>query len=418
MPRSDVNPETVPDVPGYEVVREIGRGGMGRVYLARQLNLGRAVCVKLLTAPDAEHASERRERFRREAKILAMVSHPHVLTVLDFGTLPETGEPFLVTEYIENGDLRKFLRSGRAVPAAKRRAILAQIGQALVHLHAKGILHRDLKPENILTPTDSLVKVADFGLAVLLSERGDLTRTNRGIGTLVYASPEQQNGGPVDARSDQYSLAAVAYEMATGKRPVGNFKPPSTVEPTLDKRLDGVLMKALSLDPESRYARLEDFLADLDRGLATDSLPSSRPLIATGLVALTLLAAAALVYSVLPAREVPPQEVLAAQGVPEDAPGPSAEFRRLTSMRAHELWVAQGSPEGEEGDEVSTANWFKAEEQVRKEVEARAYEIWLSQGSPTGAEGAKVEGPNMRRAEAELLDAALKAAEKVDDPKP
>lgn len=420
MPRSDANAGPLPEVPGYEVLRQIGQGGMGRVYLARQTALGRDVCVKLLGSPTGADAAEGVERFRREAKLLAMVAHPHVLTILDFGTLPNSDTPYLVTEYIENGDLRRLLRGGKPLSISKQRAILSQVGQALLHLHSKGILHRDLKPENILAPTDSLVKVADFGLAVLQSERGQLTQTNRGIGSLIYASPEQQNGGLVDARSDQYSFAAMAYEMLTGKRPVGNFKPPSAVDPTLDRRLDGVLMKALSREPEGRYNVLDDFLKDLDESLAADSSLFARPRLATGLVVLAVLVVLAAMWHFrgtgsgqAPTPESPTsgpaQPGVDTQGASTASPRPSPEFHRLTEIRAHEIWVSQGSPTGPEGEAVSMTNWLEAERQVREEVEQRAYELWKAQGSPTGAAGVAVRERNMRKAEAELLEKAQTA---------
>ncbi|WP_337173725.1 serine/threonine-protein kinase [Paludisphaera sp.] len=400
----------LPVVPGYEVVRLIGQGGMGRVYLARHGRLGHMVCIKLLAAGAGPDPSVARERFEREARLLAAASHPHVLTVIDFGVLDD-GSPYLVTEYVEHGDLRKLMAAGR-IPPARRRSILGQIGAALAHIHAKGILHRDLKPENILAPTDSLVKVADFGLAVLEDDRGRLTRTSQGIGTLVYASPEQQGGGAVDARSDQYSLAAIAYELLTGKRPVGSFRRPSEVDPTLDRRVDAVVMKALSPSPADRYATLGAFLEDLDRALA----PPTSARLGTALIGVGLMAAVAAVLTGLvlrPVPEPPPVPPPAPAPPTADEPLPPAEpseaFRRLTEMRAHEIWLSQGSPEGEAGEAVSFSNWVEAENQVREAVKGRAFEIWKSQGSPTGAAGDALREPNMRLAEEQLLREALGA---------
>ncbi|MDG3003514.1 serine/threonine-protein kinase [Paludisphaera mucosa] len=413
----EVNPAALPAVPGYDLLRLIGEGGMGRVYLARQRTLGRTVCVKLLAMPQGEGCSGRRERFEREAKILAMVAHPHVLTILDFGTLPDDGPPYLVTEYIENGDLRKLLQKDRSITPARRRSILSQIGQALSYLHEKKILHRDLKPENILTPTDSLVKVADFGLAVLQEDRGRLTETHQGIGTLVYASPEQQNGGQVDARSDQYSLAAVSYELLTGKRPVGSFKSPSEIDSTLDRRVDGVVMKALSREPQDRYADLDTFLAELDGALAPRASTLGRALFAGALLAIAAAATAAYRGAWFQ-RPDPPPQILRLQPnpppvdpfMPGAEPDPdfesSVEFRELTTIRAREIWVSQGSPRGEAGQAVSLANWVNAERQIREELKARAFDIWKAQGEPAGAAGDAVRGRNMRQALSELLKAA------------
>jgi len=395
-------------VPGLEVIRKIGQGGMGRVYLAYQPKLDRYVCLKVLGEIKEESRDEACERFRREARLLAMISHPHVMSIFDHGTIPSTGEPYLVTQYVENGDLRKMLRGGKPLPPSRCRSLLAQIGAAVAHLHEKGILHRDLKPENILTPSESLVMVADFGLAVLRSERGDLTGTHRGIGTLAYASPEQHAGGPLDARSDQYSLAAVAYEMLTGARPVGRFRPPSAVNPALGTRVDGVVMKALSREPDDRYPRLEEFLRDLDEALGVRPSAIVVPLAAAGLVVVGFLLAAAIYrgkgedQSVATSTPTDVRQVEKSESEAETSP----EFHRLVERRAHEIWVSQGSPVGARGEAVSLTNWLEAERQVRREVEERAYEIWRSQGSPTGAAGEAVHDPNMRRAERELLDEA------------
>ena len=403
-----------PTIPGYDVIRLVGEGGMGRVFLARQRALDRAVCLKVLSVGTGEPTSEARERFEREAKLLAMAAHPHVLTILHYGTTPDEGAPYLVTEYIENGDLRRLIRADRSMPIARIRSILSQVGQALEHLHRKGILHRDLKPENILTPTDSLVKVADFGLAVLRQDRGRLTQSHRGIGTMIYASPEQQNGGDVDERSDQYSLAAIAYEMLTGRRPVGTFKPPSQVDPTLDPRIDGVLMKGLSADREGRYSELRAFTSDLDRALAPPAAAVRAPVLLAGVAALAIGAsgswwlfrnadpprglASLPAPAPAPAHPTPPP--------PEPEPPPpkiSPEHHRLITFRAREIWVDQGAPMGAEGEARSVQNWLQAEQEIKKRVEERAYEIWVGQGSPKGEAGAAMAKINTQTAVVELL---------------
>jgi eukaryotic-like serine/threonine-protein kinase len=199
----------VPKVSGYEMLRLLGQGGMGKVYLATQQALKRLVCVKVLSIPDKEDADLCRAMFAREAELLACVSHPHILSVFDFGTTADSNLPFLVTEYIEEGDLRKRMSKGHAMPIDRVRSILSQVGKALEFLHGKGIIHRDLKPENILMPTDSECKVGDFGLAVMQDKAGLLTRSIRGLGTPGYVSPEQQYGLKIDERTDQYSLAAL-----------------------------------------------------------------------------------------------------------------------------------------------------------------------------------------------------------------
>jgi predicted Ser/Thr protein kinase len=384
---------------------------MGTVYLARQDALSRDVCIKVLAIPGGADAESCRERFRREARLLATVSHPHILTILDFGTTADSDVPFLVTEFIEGGDLRRLMRGKQPVPTARVRSIVSQIGEALALLQRKGILHRDLKPENILMPTESLVKVADFGLAVAQDQRGLLTATNCGLGTVGYASPEQQNALEVDERSDQYSLAALAYELLTGKRVLGSFKPPSELNPRLGRQVDAVLTKALSQDPANRYAKLPDFLRDLDAALARSMRPRWLVPLAVGLPVVAAVAALAswgrLAGDAPAAPPVAPlvakPEPADATGRPADAPERSPEFQELTRLRAYAIWKSQGSPKGEAGDAVASSNWFRAEAEVAAEVDERAFQIWVSQGRPTGAAGDAVSEPNRRRAEAELL---------------
>ena len=241
-------------VQGYEILRTLNEGGMGKIYLARQHALNRLVCVKVLLIPEGLDAELSRTRFCREAELLASASHPHILSVFDFGATGDRGLPYLVTEYIEGGDLRSRMKAGEAVSIPFARSILHQVGDALMYLHDKGILHRDLKPENILMPTESLAKVGDFGIAVLQDKAGVLTESFLGMGTVGYVAPEQQYGLKVDDRADQYSLAALSYELLTGRRPLGLFPPPSRVNSELTHELDAVILKGLAEEPKNRFA--------------------------------------------------------------------------------------------------------------------------------------------------------------------
>ena len=163
---------STPAIQGYEVLQVLGSGGMGIAYLARQEALKRLVCVKVMSISDVEDAELSRARFKREAELLASVSHPNILSVFDFGVTADSGLPFLVTEYIEKGDLRKILTVGEPLPVDQARSLLGQVGEAVEHLHGRGIIHRDLKPENILMCTDSHAKVGDFGIAVMQESVG------------------------------------------------------------------------------------------------------------------------------------------------------------------------------------------------------------------------------------------------------
>src|SRR5271166_4397693 len=282
-----------PTVPGYQLQRLLGRGGMGKVYLAQQQALKRLVCVKVLSIPEGADADLCRAMFAREAELLASVSHPHILSVFDFGTTADLNLPFLVTEYIEAGDLRRRMSKGHAMPIDQVRSILTQVGKALEFLHGKGIIHRDLKPENILMPTDEECKVGDFGLAVMQDKAGLLTRSLRGLGTPGYVSPEQQYGLKIDERTDQYSLAALCYELLTGRRPLGAFSPPSALNPRLPVKLDAVILRGLAEEPKNRFGSVREYLDAFNQALNSTSGRNRWPLLAlVGLLA-SLLALAA-----------------------------------------------------------------------------------------------------------------------------
>jgi formylglycine-generating enzyme required for sulfatase activity len=248
------------EIPGYEAVRLLGRGGMGVVYLARQEALGRTVAIKLLTPNTDANPTVQAARFRREAELMARASHTNIVAIHDFGV--HEGLAFLVMEYVEGGDLGRRLIPEEPWSAAAIRPLVLPIARALACLHRCGILHRDLKPSNILMFDERTPKLADFGIAVLESETGELTRTNAAVGTLGYAAPEQQYNLKLDERTDQYSMAAVFYELATGRRPLGSFAPPSKYNHDLSPEVDEVMMRALREDREDRYPTVEEFGAE------------------------------------------------------------------------------------------------------------------------------------------------------------
>jgi serine/threonine protein kinase len=413
-------------VQGYEILQTLGEGAMGKIYLARQHTLNRLVCMKVLSIPVDEDADLCRSRFCREAELLASVSHPHILSIFDFGATAELGLPFLVTEYIEAGDLRRRMSPGKAMPVAEVRAIVLQIGDALTYLHSRGILHRDLKPENILMPTDSLVKVGDFGIAVMQDKAGLLTQTIHGMGTVGYVSPEQQYGLKVDERTDEYSLAALSYELLSGKRPLGLFPPPSQSNPQLPRRLDAVILRGLAEEAKNRFKSVQDFVSAFDEALA-DSPRKARllPMALAGLAALLLIfaglewfvglrpqrnvpinpapAPVASVAATTAANPVEARVVKVSNDLPANAPEQSPEFKRLVQLRAYTIWVNRGRPTGPEGEAVKEANWLEAENQILSEVKLRAFEIWNQQGRPTDDAGEAVREKNMRAAETQLL---------------
>ncbi len=413
-------------VPGYEILRTLNEGGMGRICLARQHALNRLVCVKTMSIPAGDDADSCRSRFCREAELLASVTHPHILSIFDFGATADEGLPYLVTEYIEGGDLRGRMIAEQPMPVSQAQSILLQVGDALSHLHGRGILHRDLKPENILMPTDSLVKVGDFGLAVMRDKAGSLTEPLLGLGTVGYVSPEQQYGLKVDERTDQYSLAALCYELLTGRRPLGSFAPPSHLNPRLPVKLDAVILRGLAEEPKNRFASVREYLDAFNQALISPSAYNRWPRVAvTGLIASLLAvagwlgtfglgwketigtgwrrAADAAVANPGTLRPLPPPEPKKPTETKANPPERSREFNRLVTLRAYAIWVGQGRPEGLAGDRVREENWHTAERQIETEVTGRAFTIWVKQGRPMGAAGAAVRDKNMRVAEAELL---------------
>ena len=258
--------ELTGQIPQCEITGLIGRGGMGAVYRARQSALDREVAVKILP-PEADPDGSMTERFRREGRILARLSHPHIVAVYDSGTTPD-GHHYFVMELASGGDLAKRMHDA-LLPVDKAVTILLQVGAAVGAAHEQGVVHRDLKPSNVLLMADGTVRVADFGLAVPLQspETERLTREDATLGTAEYAAPEQfagrKGGPPPDCRSDIYSLGVLACELFTGALPRGVFELPSQKAATVDPAVDAVVLKALQRDPRSRFASAGEFCAAL-----------------------------------------------------------------------------------------------------------------------------------------------------------
>jgi tRNA A-37 threonylcarbamoyl transferase component Bud32 len=238
--------------PQLEIIELLGQGGMGAVYKARQPRLNRFVALKILS-PEKQNNPQFAERFEREARALAWLNQPNIVTVYDFG---ETQGMFhLLMEFVDGLSLRQLLRQRRLAPG-EALAIVIQICQALQYAHEQGIIHRDIKPENILLDKKGLVKIADFGIAKLMGQEPQnisLTGAADVVGTPHYMAPEQiEKPQTVDQRADIYSLGVVFYEMLTGELPLGNFQPPSQ-KVHIDVRLDEVVLHALEKEPERRY---------------------------------------------------------------------------------------------------------------------------------------------------------------------
>jgi serine/threonine protein kinase/tetratricopeptide (TPR) repeat protein len=267
----------------YQIVKLLGKGGMGEVYLAEDTKLGRKVALKFLPH-DFTEDEERVRRFAQEARAASALNHPNIFTIHEIGEAD--GRQFIATEFVDGQTLRQQISAG-SLEMSEVLNIAEQIASALNSAHAAGIVHRDIKPENVILRNDGLVKVLDFGLAKLIeqSEAGPddetrkLIKTSAGVvlGTAPYMSPEQARGLPVDARSDIFSLGAVIYEMVSGRRPfagetssdllVAILKteptPLSRFSPEVPAELQRIVRKALTKDRDTRYQTARDLMVDL-----------------------------------------------------------------------------------------------------------------------------------------------------------
>jgi serine/threonine protein kinase len=276
--------------PQLEVLELVGQGGMGAVYKARQAKLDRLVAVKIIRAECCDDPAFA-ERFTREARTLARLSHPGIVAVHDFGELPmptssvSTAECkpqtlfYFIMEYVDGANLRQLMQSGRLSPEMAM-SIIPQVCEALQYAHEEGVVHRDIKPENILLDNRGRVRLADFGLAKLGTRSGmdwTLTGTHQIMGTPQYMAPEQMSGSRnVDHRSDIYSLGVVFYEMLTGTIPVGHFALPSQ-KSAVDRRLDDVVLKAMANEPERRFQAAHELRNSVENLIAAAKSGSKPP---------------------------------------------------------------------------------------------------------------------------------------------
>jgi eukaryotic-like serine/threonine-protein kinase len=306
----------------YQVVELIGQGGFGRVYKAFDPALKRHVAVKTCLLQDGEM----RARFGREAEIAANLRHPHIVTVYDYGH--EGDEPYLVQEYLEGEDLDHKLKRGDAIDPQQLLEWLRQTAEGLEYAHTHGVLHRDIKPANIRVLPAGDVRIMDFGIAKLLEEDRQLTRTGMSVGTPSYLAPEQLMGLRVDHRADIFSFGAMAYELVSGKKPfeadsftailfrVAHEEPAALelIAPACDRRLVALISRCLRKTPDERFADCGELVREL-RSLAGappawPTPPAARTTVADGAATVLYGAASA------PRSEVHPSTPAAGETAP------------------------------------------------------------------------------------------------------
>jgi serine/threonine-protein kinase len=255
----------------YKILNKIGVGGMATVYKGLQISLNRNVAIKVLSKKLSDN-SEIVERFNRESLIIARLTHPNIIHVIDRG-ITSKGMLYFIMDFVEGADIAKIIKETDYYDINQKLNVIIQVCKALAYAHKNGVIHRDIKPANILIDSERNVLVADFGIAQFFdddSEGDQLTRQGVVLGTLAYMSPEQKTSfGNLTASSDLYSLGVVMYELFTGTKPLGNFKSPSVVNLKIPDILSDIILKCLEPEPSNRFSsadELKDQLLELLQG--------------------------------------------------------------------------------------------------------------------------------------------------------
>lgn len=321
--------------PQLEIVGLIGRGGMGWVFKARQPHLDRFVALKLLPKASAGDPLFS-ERFNREARVLARLSHPNIVAVYDFGVAD--GFHYLLMEYVDGLNLRQAMQAGRFSPA-EALAIVPRICEALQFAHEQGVLHRDIKPENILLDARGRVKIADFGIAKWLREDKPsvtLTATGTALGSPHYMAPEQlEKPEQVDHRADIYSLGVVFYEMLTGELPIGRFSPPSE-RVSLDQRVDDIVLRALAREKELRQNSAREVKSEVENVTSGERPAAGRGKLHLAWAALVAVVVLGAVFWRFPARPTASGPAPRTNAPPQS--GPVSDQALIDQARQ---WLAQ-----------------------------------------------------------------------------
>ncbi|MEP6671733.1 MAG: bifunctional serine/threonine-protein kinase/formylglycine-generating enzyme family protein [Chthoniobacter sp.] len=263
-------------LPQFEILEMAGRGGMGAVYKGRQKSLDRLVAIKVLPADIHQRSGDFAERFKREAKAMARLSHPGIVAVHDAGETAG-GMLYFVMDFIAGTDVQRMLAAQGRLAPENALAITAKVCEALAYAHAHGVIHRDIKPSNVMIDTEGQVKVADFGLAKFAwAEPETLTASDVTMGSPDFMAPEAIGAhAHVDHRADLYAVGVMLYQMFTGVVPRGRFDPPSQAVPGLDKRLDRIVDRALQSDRDKRYSTAIEMQTQIARIVPHHRRPGS-----------------------------------------------------------------------------------------------------------------------------------------------
>jgi len=292
--------------PHLEVTELIGHGGMGAVYKARQTRLNRFVAVKVLPPLEKRDGWDFHERFQMEARAMAKLDHPGIVTIHDFGETDDSMLYFLM-EYVDGEDLHRLIQDGQ-LSVEHVLSWIPQLADALEYAHQKGIVHRDVKPANLMITYEGHTKITDFGLVKMRPGRGraGVTEASLSVGTPCYLAPEAfESGADVDHRADVFSLGVVLYEMLTGMVPRGAWLPPSQCRIGIDPRFDAIVYRALQTSRENRHQQIAELGAEV-LAIASGSHPKAmrKPAAASTIQAVTVVPAGSEVATPTPARVV------------------------------------------------------------------------------------------------------------------